>query len=148
MPGKYETSPTGNSVLKTTTWGSLIAFSAVMLLAGIRYNHGTPSSDLNGRSAQVEEHSQAAASHTAAPAQSDSTQTGTTLRALPRHSKSLPAQTVVSQVSASAAATAGEASGERVFIAGLMLAQSVVGRHPIEGREQLDEVPTAARANG
>ena len=69
MPGKHETSPTGNSVLKTTTWGSLIAFSAVMLLAGIRYNPWNPPSDLNGPSAHVEEHSQSAGSHAAAPAE-------------------------------------------------------------------------------
>jgi serine protease AprX len=105
MPGKHETSRTGNSILKTTTWGSLIAFSAVMLLAGsLRYSSSTSSSDLHGPSAHVEEHSQSAASHTAAPVQIDSTQTGKTLT-LPHHAKSSPAEAAVPQVSASAAAT-------------------------------------------
>jgi hypothetical protein len=35
MPGKRETSPNGSSVLKTTTWGSVIAMSAAILVAGL-----------------------------------------------------------------------------------------------------------------
>jgi len=35
MPGNRQPNQTGSSVLKTTTWGALIAFSAAILVAGL-----------------------------------------------------------------------------------------------------------------
>ena len=34
MPGKHEISRNGSSILKTTTWGALIALSAAILMVG------------------------------------------------------------------------------------------------------------------
>ena len=56
MPGKRETNQTGSSVLKTTTWGALIAFSAAILVAGLLDTTRGPDSGGLGRpSAQVAE---------------------------------------------------------------------------------------------
>jgi len=35
MPGSYETPRTTSSVLKTTTWGALIALSGAIFVAGV-----------------------------------------------------------------------------------------------------------------
>ena len=35
MPGKHESSRTSSGILKTTTWGALIAFSAAILVTGL-----------------------------------------------------------------------------------------------------------------
>jgi len=47
MPGKRETNHTGSSVLKTTTWGALIALTAATLVAGLLgHRQWTHSGDL------------------------------------------------------------------------------------------------------
>ncbi len=58
MPGSHETSRTASSILKTTTWGALIAFSAAILVAGLLgYNPWTHFGDRGRHSSQVAEQS-------------------------------------------------------------------------------------------
>src|SRR5882762_3695693 len=75
MPGKHETSSIGSSLLKTTTWGALIACSAVMFAVGLLgHNHWGHSDNRHGASAQVAEES-----GPAAPQSEISVPTGTSL---------------------------------------------------------------------
>ena len=67
MPGKQENSRTARSVLKTTTWGAVIALSAALLVAGlVGLNPEIQSGDLGRPSAQVAEHRLPSAAHSEA----------------------------------------------------------------------------------
>src|SRR6266851_8390248 len=93
------------SVLKTTTWGALIAFSAMILVAGLLgYNPWTPSGDLARSSAQVAEQGLPSAGPSATPAQDDSSMDGVIGRALPSRDKSAATVHATPVISASAAA--------------------------------------------
>jgi len=73
MPGKHETSHTGSSVLKTTTWGALIAFSAAILVAGLLgYRPWVHSGELGRPAAHLAEQSLPPAAHSATPAKEQS----------------------------------------------------------------------------
>ena len=85
MPGKHETSRKASSVLKTTTWGAVIALSAALLMAGlVGLNPGTPSGDLGRPSAQLAENGTQSAAHSTARTQANSSYSD----AIPRDSSS------------------------------------------------------------
>src|SRR6266849_3263395 len=94
------------SVLKTTTWGALIAFSATIMVAGlVGYNPWSPSGNLAGPNASIAERELPSAAQPAPSAKGSSSFGRLPVSALPFHSKSSPAETGVSQVSLSTVAT-------------------------------------------
>src|SRR5712692_4275015 len=94
------------SVLKTTTWGALIAFSATIMVAGLLgYSPWTPSGDLARPSAQVAEQGLPSAGHSATLAQDGSSISGAFGRAFPSLDKSAATVSATPVISASAAAT-------------------------------------------
>src|SRR5712692_5871591 len=93
------------SVLKTTTWGALIAFSAMILVAGLLgYNPWTPSGDLARSSPPVAEQGLPSAGPSATPAQDGSSIRGAIGRAFPSQDKSAATVSATPVISASAAA--------------------------------------------
>ena len=73
MPGSKETPRTTSSVLKTTTWGALIALSGAIFAAGVLgYNPWAHSRDLGRPSAQVAEQAPPLAAHPRTPSQDGS----------------------------------------------------------------------------
>jgi subtilisin family serine protease len=104
MPGSHETRRTAGSTLKTTTWGALISLSAAILVAGLLgYSPRTHSGDLGRPTAQLAEQSLPPATHSAVPAQGDTTlgETIRPARILPR--KSSPTESGVARASLSTA---------------------------------------------
>src|ERR1700721_109634 len=72
MPGKNETSRNGSKILKTTTWGSVIALSAAILVAGLTgLNPLSQPGDFGHPAAQVAEKALAPAGHSVTPAQEE-----------------------------------------------------------------------------
>jgi hypothetical protein len=108
MSGIHETKGTSNSsVLKTTTWGALMAFSATIMVAGlVGYNPWSNSGNLAGPTATIADR-ELPASAKATPTAKDRSWFGhPSTRAVPLHGKTLPAQTGVAQASVSKTATA------------------------------------------
>src|SRR6266851_2212886 len=94
------------SVLKTTTWGALIAFSATIMVAGlVGYNPWPPSGDLARPSAQVAEQGLPSAGPSATPAQDSSSISRAFGQALPSQDNSAATVHATPVISASAAAT-------------------------------------------
>jgi len=115
MPGKHETSRTGNSVLKTTTWGALITFSAAILVAGILgHSPSTHSGDLGRSTVQLTEQSLPTSAHSAAPFQEGSSSGEAIGRALHLRGKSASTGTAKSPISISASAAASSENISRL----------------------------------
>jgi hypothetical protein len=107
MPGKRETNHTGSSVLKTTTWGALIALTAATLVAGLLgHRQWTHSGDLGRPTAQVTEQSLPVA-HSAVPAQRASSHSFASNPALFAHDNSSPAATQEARASLRPAGAVG-----------------------------------------
>ena len=103
MPGSYETPRTTSSVLKTTTWGALIALSGAIFVAGVLgYNPWTHSRDLGRPYAQVGEQAPPLAAHPRTPSQDGSFKGEAPGRAVSSHAKSTPTVTATPVISAAA----------------------------------------------
>ncbi len=105
MPGRHETSRTASSVLKTTTWGGLIACTAALLLAGILgYSPWNHAGDLGQTSVPLAAQSIPLTGLAAPAAHADSSLNVSVGRALPLTGKSTLAETATTEVSVSTAA--------------------------------------------
>src|SRR6266852_6280818 len=106
MPGTHETQRTASSVLKTTTWGAVIAFSAATLVAGLLgYNPWTHSGNLGRTEVRLAEQSLPSAASSPMPAKESSTLREAIGRALPFLGKSASTATPTSPIGASVVAT-------------------------------------------
>src|SRR3977135_190507 len=106
MPSTHETPRNTSSMLKTTTWGALIALSAAILMAGlVGYSPWTHSGDLGRPTAQLSEPPVPPAVPSTAPAPGDSPLGETVGQALPSHRKSRSSVNAGMSISASAVTT-------------------------------------------
>src|SRR5580693_4715949 len=106
MRGTHNSSGKGSSILKTTTWGALIALTAAILVAGLPgFNPWTHSGDVSHPSVQVAEQVQPLVAHSTTPARQDSTLSGVSGRSISVQGKSAQAEAGVAQVAVSPAAS-------------------------------------------
>ena len=112
MLGRRETSRTSSSVLKTTTWGALIAFTAAVLVAALfGYNPWNPAGDFGRTSAHLAAQSLPSAGLASPVAHPRSSLDVSVDQALPLQGKPTQAGTSMAEVSVLAAASRENADG-------------------------------------
>ncbi len=112
MLGRRETSRTSSSVLKTTTWGALIAFTAAVLVAALfGYNPWNPAGDSGRTSADLAAQSLPSAGLASPVAHPRSSLDVSVDQALPLQGKPTQAGTSMAEVSVLAAASRENANG-------------------------------------